>query len=478
MEKIRKEARLFTYNYSNSEALSSDEFHYLANDFLEIPGDQLQPLLLRMKQNYLSNTSINVEDEFLLLNNLLFYFSLELPEEDFILIAQTLCLMIHSNFKDTKEHRKLFRQYLQYSLQFLESENLNFIFGTLTVISQLASLSKKLCVSILRIIPLQIFFNFIIESIDFIGTDIIYEKIMRSSSSILRNVFYNNDIDRIDSSIIDCLFRYVRTFCELKIIIHLPNFLMCIKDAIARNIPYCFKVIEYGLIPYFNQLLISNIDEEEEESLEDENSHAKIVFLSQNSSDIEYSQLYILEIFRNLLLNKIGKDDIDIFVIYNMIIPGTAFTLPAIKTFTSFLQNFPENSDTFFHLNIIVMIYNIFQYGSFSEKMAAVSITLILLKYSSPENKFEFIQMPSLVDSLFEIVTDVNNNYPIKLIFTIFNMILEIAANFDYVEQIKEIFLDQQNITLLEELANEDKEVGEIATEILSALNDDGDDDN
>ncbi|KAK8898866.1 hypothetical protein M9Y10_001158 [Tritrichomonas musculus] len=436
---IRKESRIPSFDKINQDSLSPDEYHQFANDFFNIPKDQLQPLLHRLQKNYIPCITINnQEDEILIIENIVSILSLEMPDDFFVLYCNILYLIINASFRNSDKYKKLFKKYLSLFLQFLLSDNLMKISSTLLIISMLTSLSKSLCIATFRIIPTNLFYDFIIRSIDIENVDI-----MSRSAHIVRNMFYVVEIKKIDDEIIEKLFKCVSILCESNKILIIPDIIKCVRDIIAKKPDFCSIIVNYKLIPYFNSYLL------------------------YNNEDV---QSYVLLIFQQLIVNKIGQEDIDFFVIFQMIPEANKkISFPAIQIFSTFLQKFPDNTDIYFQLGGVSQLTKIFKEGAFEVKRQALNIVFSLLSNALPENKFLLIQMPNLIESLIEMTNDVNQHL-INLIFNILKMIISIADVFNYHNQIKERFMESQNIDILEDLANQEGTFADSVTQIFNSL--------
>lgn len=462
MDEDRYKSRIMKKISLNDE-LTLDEYHHLANNFSEIPEEKRKFLLKRLEKNYINflNNPKDKDDEFLILSNLISYFTLELSEENFSFNANVLVIIFNFLFrqafdeKTDEKYQKLFESYFEMSLNFLGSENLIFISSTLSVINVLTSYSENSTKSILDIIPPNIFLDLINSSIEFMDKDQTYIKIIEDSTHILRNVFYPLKGKRIKRRAVENLFQYVHMLLQKDLILNnecFADILMCIRDVIAGNSKYCIKIEQYELIPFLNQCL---------------------------ESDIEKTRINSILIFDQLIKNKIGLDDIAMIPIIEMISPETNLSLHAIKVLAAFLQKCPNSPDVLFQLEdklqLIPMLINIFQNGSLNFRLQALNVFYVLLSNASQDNKIvifmrAYPQMSDLINALFEMSCNVNSPI-IKLIFTFSQMIIQIANVHGYGEEIKAFFMESRNLVILEELANGDEEAGEIASQILFDLN-------
>ena len=189
-------------------------------------------------------------------------------------------------------------------------------------------------------------------------------------------------------------------------------------------------------------------------------------------SDAERTKIYVLLIFLQLIRIdfEIRLEDIDMLYIIQMITPETNLTLPSIQVFATFLQKCPDSSDVFLQLDILPSLDSILREGTLNSRLQALNIINTLINNASQENKLQIIQIPSLVDSLLDMTCNVNSPV-VLLIFSILRSIIQISDINGVTDQIKSIFMEPKNLSILDELANGEESTGEFASQILDSLN-------
>ena len=436
------------FNFGNYK-ISQDKYQKITLDLQNFSDKDLEDNLDILINHYKAHGECPSDYEYIIEEFLLKKIVSYPQETIFEKASILLCFIVHKNkeIQVLKRENEFCKSFILTLISYIQESSISYLIKkwTLNMLSHLTSISFQIS----QFVFLNIFFNQLVGNFFIFNEtndEMLYEC-QKYISHILLNSIYASESKIIirKSNFLDNFFVFLNALFQNHYIEKLPDLILCIRNIVAKNRSLCLKLAQYDTVAYLNELFCITED--------------KTV------------KINIILVFKELVLNSFALNDIDMLSVISLMenYPNDSeISIKISSLLASFLQKCPKSADVFCQLNIIPLTLNLMENGAFQAKIQSLNIIFSFLCNASPGNQIKLIQ-PKIINHLLELISDVQS--PVMfLIMKMLQKIISLANTFGMAEEVKNSFYEAHNISIIEEIANQNDSISEIALLLLKEL--------